>query len=720
MSDARSQTLSDAWHRVAGLRAALRPDVRARRQSAHGTHWYVLSTPLSNEFFRVSEDAYAFVSRLSADRTVDEVWRDTLAHDTESMLSQQEVLQLLGQLNLSNLLQADRAGTSASLFDRYQKRRARERRARLMSVLSIRIPLFDPDRMLDRAQPLIRALISPVGLVAYLVLLGLGVKALMDRGDELFQPAAGLLAPDNLVLLYLGFTIAKVVHEFGHAAVCKRFGGEVHTMGVMLLLLAPLPYMDASASWGFRRSMPRLLVGAAGVLAELAVASVAAMVWAYSAPGVSSALAYNVIFAASVSTVVFNLNPLLRFDGYHMLVDLINMPNLFQRSRDQLRYLGQRYLLGVKLLKPVAQTRTESWLLPLYGASSTLYSLMLMATIAFFIAEQYLDLGLLLALLLVMSVTVVPIVKLLRHLFLGPQLARQRSRAIFSAMALTLAGIGVLGWVPVPDRIRAPGVVESSVFRQISSESAGFLAELLAKPGSRVSAGQPLVRLENPDLLLEIHASRMQLQQIRAQELRAQALVLADLAPLRQQRLAAQAALADLERQRATLTVVAPVGGIWSAGEVGQGLGRWFARGAAMGAIVDEGHHRFVAILPQVATHVFNGEIERAEVRLGGEDGYNLVMRDVSVIPFEQGVLPSRALGFAGGGDVAVQPGDPNGVMAAEPFFRIHASFDTAQAAEVTLVHGRLGVMRLTLTPKPLLEQWERSLRQLLQRRFRV
>ena len=129
MSDARGQTFSDAWHRVAGLRAVLRPDVRARRQSGHGKHWYVLSNPLSNEFFRISEDAYAFVSRLAADRTVEEVWRDTLARGPESMLSQQEVVQLLGQLNLSNLLQADRAIAGGSLFERYRQRRTRERRA---------------------------------------------------------------------------------------------------------------------------------------------------------------------------------------------------------------------------------------------------------------------------------------------------------------------------------------------------------------------------------------------------------------------------------------------------------------------------------------------------------------------------------------------------------------------------------------------------------------
>lgn len=720
MNDPSGQTYSEAWHRVAGLRACLRPDVQVRRRRAHGKRWYVLNTPLSNEFFRVTEDAYAFLTRLDAERTVEQAWRETLQADAEAILSQQEVVQLLGQLQLSNLLQADRAAAGASLFERYRQRRSKERRALLMSVLSIRIPLFDPDRLLERALPLIRLLVSPLGLLLYLVLLGLGLKALMDRSDELFHQAAGLLAPDNLVLLYLGFALAKVVHEFGHAAVCKRFGGEVHTMGVMLLLFAPLPFVDASASWGFRRNAPRLLVGAAGVLAELAVAAVAAMVWAYSAPGVGSALAYNIIFAASVSTLVFNLNPLLRFDGYHLLVDLIDMPNLYQRSRAQLRYLGQRYLLGIARATPVADSRTESWLLPLYGVASAVYAFMLMVTIAFFVAEQYLDLGLLLAGLLLLSVTVLPLAKLVHHLLFSPQLAHQRSRAIAAALLLAVLLLGLLGGVPFPDRVRATGVVESQVFRQLSSESGGFLAELLARPGAQVSAGQPLLRLDNPELLLSIRASRTQLQQLQAQELRARALAVADLAPLRQQREAAQAGLADLERQRAALTVLAPVAGIWSAGELTQGRGRWFARGASLGTIVDGSGYRFVAILPQVATHLFEGRIEQAEVRLAGQDGRNLLLREVSVMPFEHGVLPSRALGMAGGGDIAVQPGDPNGLMAAEPFFRIHAAFEAGHADEVTLAHGRPGVMRLTLASKPLLAQWERGLRQLLQRRFRV
>lgn len=358
--EASGRTYSDSWHRVAGVRASLRSSVRAHRQSFRGQQWVVLRDSLSSDFFRVTADAYAFLSRLAAHRTIDEVWVELIETEPELALTQEEVVQLLGQLHLSNLLQFDRGAAAASLFERYRERRGREIKALIMGFLAIKVPLIDPDRALDRAMPLIRLIFGPVGALGYLVLLVMGIKALVDESHRLFDQSAGLLAPGNLGLLYVGLVLAKLVHEFGHAAACKRYGGEVHKMGVMLLMFAPLPYMDATASWGFRSRLHRLLVGASGVLAEFAVAAVAALIWAHSAPGVINALAYNVIFVASVSTLLFNLNPLMRFDGYHMLVDWLDTPNLFQRSRDQLKYLGQRFLLGVKTAQPAARTRKRS------------------------------------------------------------------------------------------------------------------------------------------------------------------------------------------------------------------------------------------------------------------------------------------------------------------------------------------------------------------------
>ena len=719
VEDAAGRTFSDSWHRVAQVRAELRSTVRAHRQMYRGREWIVLRDTLSSDWFRINAQAWSFVSRLSTRRTVDEAWLEAVASDPDHALSQEEVVQLLGQLNLSNLLNFDRSSAGASLFDRYTQRRKREQRALLMGFMSIRIPLFDPDRMLQTAMPLIRAVFSPAGALFYLLLLGLAGKALVDNVDSLFSQGAGILAPSNLGLLYIGFIIAKVVHELGHAAACRLHGGEVHKMGVMLLIFAPMPYVDATASWGFRHRWPRLLVGASGVLAELAVAAVAALLWAHTAPGVVNSIAYNVIFVASVSSLFFNLNPLLRFDGYHMLVDLIDVPNLFQRSRDQLRYLGERLVFRLPNARPAARSAVEAWLLPLYGVVSLAYWLFLMSTIVFFVAEQYLDLGVAMAWILGFTITVVPLFKFLKYLATSPRLMHVRARCIATTVAICLGSLVLLAGVPVPDRVRASGVLEAVNYRRVSSDTAGRVVSVQVTPGARVTAGQELMRLENPEIEFELASARLQREQLLSQEVRATSVARSDLAALQRQREAVEAVISELERQRQGLVLRAPIDGLWSPEIFDSGLGRWVARGAGLGAVVDPQSWRFVAVLPQVATHLFDNEVRGVEIRLRGQEDVNLVAQGAVLVPFETGTLPSRALGMAGGGDIAVAPGDGQGLTAAEPFFQILASLPVDVAAS-ELRHGRLGTLRLTLKAAPLMVQWERAVRQFFQRRFRV
>lgn len=721
--DASGRTYSDAWHRVAAVRVCLRSSVRAHRQTFRGEEWVVLRDSLGSEFFRVTAEAYAFLSRLNQDRTVDEVWSDLMEAQPELALTQEEVVQLLGQLHLSNLLQFDRGAAAASLFERYRKRRGREIKAILLGFLSIKVPLIDPDRWLQSVMPLIRLLWGPVGATVYAVLLLLGLKALVDQSDHLFQQSAGLLAPANLGLLYVGLVLAKMVHELGHAAACKRYGGEVHKMGVMFLMFTPLPYMDATASWGFRSRFQRMLVGVSGVLSELAVAAVAALVWAHTAPGVVNALAYNVIFVASISTMLFNLNPLMRFDGYHMLVDFLDVPNLFQRSREQLKYLGERWILGLKTANPVARTSNEAVMLPLYGVVSLGYWVLLMSTIIFFIAEQYLDLGVVLAWILFFSVVVLPLFKLGKYLLTSPRLTHHRTRALATSVGILLVTVGLLAGIPMPDRVRVKGVLQATHSRELYSDSGGALVQLLARPGAWVQAGQPLVRLENPELVFEIQSTRQQRVQLLAQELQAVSGVVANLEPLQRQRQAVEQKLTELLRQEQALTLLAPIEGIWSASELEASRGQWVARGGGLGTVVDERDWRFVAVLPQISTHLFEAGVVRTEIRIHGQQEFNLVSSKTEVMPFEQGQLPSPALGMAGGGEIAVQSSDPKGLAAAEPFFRVHAQLHPEQLANADALrrlHGRVGTMRITLPNSPLLFQWERGLRQFLQRKFRV
>lgn len=721
MSDAvnDSKTFSDAWHRISGVKAALRSSVQAHRQWYQGQRWVVLRDRLSSDWYRVSADAYAFLCRLNGQVTVDEVWQDMRMHQPEHALTQEEVVHLLGQMHLSNMLQVDRVTAAERLFARYDERVKNERKAFWMGFLAIRLPLFDPNHLLDRMLPLIRGLLSRWGVSAYIALLLVAGFVLIQDSDRLFSQTAGILAPQNLMLLYVGFVLAKVVHEFGHAGVCKYFGGEVHTIGVMLLIFAPLPYMDASASWGFRSRWQRMLVSLSGVLAELAVAALAALIWANTAPGTLNALMHNVIFAASVSSVLFNLNPLMRFDGYHVLVDVLGMPNLFQRSRQQLTYLLQRMVLGVPHAQPAAMNRREVLVLPLYAVASLIYWVVLMTGIVVIVGTQYLDLGIALAWFIGFTAVAMPLFKAVRYLLTSPQLQRIRLRAWAISLALLGVMVAVLGAYPMPDRTRIPGVIQAGSFRAMYTDAAGRVAQVEAPPGGRVKAGQVLLRLENPELLLQQQANAAAQAEVDTQIWRAITQSVADLSALDKQRAATVAQGEDLQRQVDALTVRAPIDGVWSVSDEEVALGRWLSRGGAVGQVIDPSSWQFVGVLPQVSTHVFEDQILEAQIKLQGQEDVSLLAQNTTVLPHENDTLPSAALGMAGGGDIVVDGRDNNGTKASEAFFRVQA--DVADASgEVKLLHGRVASMRLTLNDRPLAQQWGRSVRQFFQRKFRV
>jgi putative peptide zinc metalloprotease protein len=325
-----------------------------------------------------------------------------------------------------------------------------------------------------------------------------------------------------------------------------------------------------------------------------------------------------------------------------------------------------------------------------------------------------------LAIFLIFTSAVMPLYKYVKYLYSEPRLGYRRGQAVAISSGLALLTLGLLTLIPLPDRIRVTGVVEAVQSRQLHTDTDGFFAELLTRPGSQVSAGQPLLRLRHPELEFDIRAAEMQREQLEAQRIQSVSKASTDLATIERQLVSVQQNLSELYRRREAQLIVAPIAGEWSASDLDGIRGQWLARGAPVGTIVNPDQWRFVAVLPQVGSHVLGESIEGSEVRLRGQEGINISVAATSVMPFEQGLLPSRALGMSGGGDLAVSPSDPNGVVAAEPFFRIESPLKPDADHAPMLVHGRIGVMRLTLSSRPLLVQWERRLRQFLQRRFRV
>jgi len=744
-------TFSESWYRVANQRLWLRADAVVRRQNYRGQRWIVLQNPFNSRYFLLRPAAYELVARLRPEKTVQEVWQECIARFPDEAPGQEAVMQLLSQLYFANLLHYQNAADSAQLFERYQRQRQRETRARLLNLMFMRFPLLDPDPFLVRTLPLVGAVIGRAGAVLWGLVVALALKVVVDNSSALRTQGEGVLAPGNLPLLYLSLVLIKTIHEFGHAYFCRRFGGEVHTMGVMLMIFTPIPYMDASSSWGFRNRSQRALVGAAGMIVELFVAGLAVFVWAATGAGVLHGLAYNLIFIASVSTVIFNANPLLRFDGYYILSDLLEIPNLSQRAIGQLRHLWERYLFGVKQSESPAHGRREAAWLVVYGIAAGIYRVIVFSGVLLFVADRFLVLGIIMALVCLISWAIVPAARFLHYLAASPRLQRVRWRASAVTAGLAAAVLALLAVVPFPNHFRAPGIVQARQRAGVVNEVAGVVRGLLAAPGARVAGGQPVVQLENRELELDLRDARAAYDEAAARLLQALSTTNADVKPLRSRLESIANRVAKLEADRAALTVRARLDGIWVAPYIKEMVGTVLARGTALGLVVDPRSFEFVATVKQVdADAAFGGASEMlpaegaperagtaapdlsykspsrpgsertpglgAEIRLRGQAGGVMRALRWNVVPGGQRHLPSAALGWMAGGEVPVSPTEPE--KAAEPFFEVHASLPaTAQPA---LLHGRSGAIRFDLPAKPLLPRWWRRLEQLVQKRYHL
>ncbi len=726
-------TFHESWYRVAQSKPRLRASVQTLRQHYRGRPWHVVRDPASNRFYRLSEPAYHFVALLNGRRTVEQAWEASNDALGDAAPTQGEVIQTLGQLYGANLLQSDLPADAVGLFERYRKRVNREVRGYMSNLLFVRIPLFDPNWILDRWIGVVGWLFGPVGFVLWIALLATAGYFLAGRGEELMSATANIFAgdylrqPDKLALLYLCFAAIKALHEFGHGFACKRFGvqqgtgGDVHTMGIMLLVFMPVPYVDASSSWAFRNKWQRAFVGAAGMYVELAVAAAAAIVWANTGPGTVNAIAYNLVLIASITTLLFNGNPLLRYDGYYILSDLLEAPNLNQRSKEFLYYLVRKYAYGARRVRNPAHTPGERFWLPFYGVASFAYRVIICVGILLFVADKAFFVGAILALAAIVTWVFVPLGKWAHYLATSGELMRTRGRAI----ALTLGTFAVLvlsvSAIPVDDAQRAQGVVEPVDYAVIHMKQDGFLASALPTGQPVEPNAMPLVRAENADLVATRRMLQAQLREAHAQLRLARTEDLAQAQALARKIDALNKQLAHARRQISDLQPTANVRGTWIAPDVDSLTGAYVERGRRLGVVASLDHLIIRAVAdqklgPRIQTETTTGAT--VEIRVDGRPDLFRTGKIERIIQAGSENLPSPALSSRAGGTVPVKPDDREGRTAAEPYFEIRIAPDDANTAPLHV--GQRVIVRFNLPERPLVVQWWRSLRQLLQQRFQV
>ncbi len=718
MADTPSM-FSESWHRIAGQRMQLRASVDIRYQQFRGEDWYVARDNFTNSFYRMRPGARRFVLHLTGRRTVEEAWRRSLAESPEEAPGQTEIIQLLAHLHQANLIQSDLPPDSRQLFERVRRYRQAQVRNTIASLLYLRIPLWDPDRFLVRFASLVRLIFTGWGALLWGGVLLAAGKVAIDHRELLFQRGQDVLAPENLALLYIAFFVTKLLHEFGHAFCCRVFGGEVHNMGIMLLVFSPVPYVDVTSAWAQRERGKRMWVGAAGMYVELFIASLATFVWANTGAGIVNSIAYNVIFVASVSTLVFNLNPLLRFDGYYILSDLMDAPNLHQRSRAQLQYWSEKWLFGVQNPPQPAATRRESVFLGLFGIASAIYRFFVFTAIILFVADKFFGLGLIAAVVGAFSLFILPLFQYGRYLGKEPRLERHRPRAITVTVGALVVVLGFFAFVPWPYHSYAPGMLQTPESARVVANNDGYVEEFFAESGTDVHRGDPLVRMASPELELKITAAEARVRQTRSQENAALEKGGAILRVAARRREAAEAELSDLRRRRQDLVIRASLDGTWAAPRAGDMYGQLTARGTLLGQIIQPPRYEFVAVVSQAdSARLFAHGNPPAEIRLAGQAGEPIAVEQVTLIPGKQTILPTAALGWNAGGPVKVLTTDPDGVKTVEPFFKAIAR--VKPGATAALLYGQTGMIEFTTGHEPLLVQGWRRFRQLLQQRYQL
>ena len=714
---------SASWYRVAELRPRLRSHAVVHRHTYRGQLWYVLQDRSSARFHRFSPTAYLVIGLMDGQRRLREIWEVACTRLGDDAPTQDEVINILASLHRADVLLTDAAPDLAEL----QQRKVTQRRFKLRQVisnpLSLRIPLLDPDAFLNALLPWIRPLLGWVGALLWLLLVASALALGASHWDELSKGVTDhLLSADNLLLIGLAFPLAKVIHEFGHAILVKAFGGEVHEMGIMLLVLMPVPYVDASASLAFRSKRQRMLVGAAGMLAELALASVAMFVWANVEPGLVRALAYNIMVIAGITTVVFNANPLLRFDGYYILSDALEIPNLGQRANTYLAYLVKKYLLRLKKTAlPQAAPGERPWFF-FYAIASFAYRIFVSVAIALLVAQQYFVVGVLLGLWSLFNAFVQPLGKKIGFLLRGSELQGHRGQALITVGLLVLLVAGVVGYLPAPSWTRTEGVAVVPENGQVRSASDGFIRSVTAANGQAVRRGDVLMVLEDPELDAKLKVLSAQLREQRARydavanDRVQMGLIRDDIVNITARRDNAAARVKEL-------VIRSPADGVFVMPGTVDAPGRFVRRGDLLGFAVDPRRLVVQVIVPQAEVDLVRQMTRRVELRLVERVAQVIPATVRRVVPAATSQLPSLALSAQGGGDVSLDPGNgrdtahPNDAKAASTLFLFELDIG---ADPLPLAIGSRIYARFERAPETLAAQWYRALRGVLLKRFSV
>jgi putative peptide zinc metalloprotease protein len=672
--------------RLADVMVSVRADLTYTRQVNRDGISYIVHHPVTFQNHRLSAEDYLIVSHLRDSRTLSEtldrlVQRGLLEQDQEEDFYRFVVH--LNQLHLLRLPVSD----ANQLHDRFVEKAKKQRVQTAKSFLFFRIPLFEPMPFLDRTLSFVRPLFSRGAAIVWCCALLFCIGLIVRRWDEFGDPLGSVLATSNLAILWLLLLGLKVVHEFGHAYACRNFGAKVPEMGAFFLMGSPCAYMDASDSWNLTKRRQRLIVAMGGIYFESWCAMLAVLVWTMTEPSLVNSIAQYVVVLSTVITIGFNINPLMKYDGYYALTDLLGRPLLREDAAFEFTRLVKRVLFGLRIESRTSNTAERVWLV-VFGIACSIYRLAIAISIATVLGMFVPLLGSVVLIAYVGS-TVVKLAKAgVVYLRTSEEIQDRRRRA-YAASSFAFAGcIVAMMLIPVPGGMRISGVVIPQKQLVAYATVPGFLREANVENGAAVANGAVLCVLENTDLDRQVSATRTAVRDLEIQLASQLRTDVRAMATTQQQLRQMRESLAEAELQRDRLVIVAPDSGVISKAEAIQKQGRYVRAGEPL-ASIGVGQSCVVALLDE---EMFSDAMPKTgdmvQLRIPGANSV-LTGRISHLRRTASDQISVPQLTQSGGGDIPVAMEDQR---AQRPYVQVRIDLDVPNDE---LLHGQRAVVRL-------------------------
>ncbi len=677
--------VDEAWQGVAGLRLRLKDHVSFYQHEYRGEPWLILADESSENYFRFSQSAHRFLLLLDGRHTVDEVYQALhgVADSTASVReipAKQTILHLIANLKNAELLHADIDADIDEFARQSEIKKRKQATQKWLRPLSVKFALLDPNQFLSATLKLVGWLFQPAIFFVWIGLLIFALTtswthwpALQEHWDARFTD------PVNLLWLWLVYPVVKALHELGHAYATCKWGGVVHEMGIMFLVFFPVPYVDSSASHRFSSRYQRAMVSGAGIMVELALAALAMIVWANSETGLTKDLAFDVVMIGSFSTLLFNGNPLLRFDGYYILGDLIQIPNLGTRSNQYLGYLFKRYVLAMSHCRsPVTAKGERAWFV-VYGISSLFYRVFITLFIAFWVAGKFFVIGVLLAIWALLSQLIYPALRQVSRLVPEARSAHRGQRLLLVS-ALIVGFVCLCLLVPVRYSTHAEGIISLPENAMIRSKADGVVQAVLLDDGQQVEVGEVLIKLDNPFLQTRFRVLQAEIVELQARQ---QNVLLDDRMQseiIKHEIKTVTEELADVKQQLSGLDIVSPDAGQVSFMIASDLPGRYVKKGEVVGYLSDLRQVTATVVIPQSDINQVRSDTRAIQVKVNSQPAETLQAELIREVPLVSRQLPARSLGSQYGGKIAVDARDQTGMLALANVYQLEIALPVKQS----------------------------------------